>query len=257
MQNGKILLVDDDMDLRDLVTTYLRREGFATDEAATGAAALKRFADADIDLVLLDVRLPDADGFDLLRNLRDRGRTPVIMLTGTDTPLDRVVGLELGADDYIGKPFELRELKARIRSVLRRTHQLGDADPQATVEILTFLSFTLDLTHRRLLDGAAAEVDLTGGEFDLLRALAEHPRRPLARDQLLDLTRARDWTPFDRSIDVLIGRLRRKLDARSGETEVIKTVRNVGYMLAAEVKRRRVAPAVLQATGGQGQTTAA
>jgi two-component system, OmpR family, response regulator len=257
MQNGKILLVDDDMDLRDLVTTYLRREGFATDEAATGAAALKRFADADIDLVLLDVRLPDADGFDLLRNLRDRGRTPVIMLTGTDTPLDRVVGLELGADDYIGKPFELRELKARIRSVLRRTHQLGDADPQATVEILTFLTFTLDLTHRRLLDGAAAEVDLTGGEFDLLRALAEHPRRPLARDQLLDLTRARDWTPFDRSIDVLIGRLRRKLDARSGETEVIKTVRNVGYMLAAEVKRRRVVPAVLQATGGQGQTTAA
>ena len=254
MQQAKILFVDDNVELRNLVTTYLRREGFATEEAATGAIARQRFEEAGIDLVILDVRLPDADGFDLLRNLRERGSTPVIMLTGSDTPLDRVVGLELGADDYLGKPFELRELKARIRSVLRRTHNLGTVDAAAAVEVLSFSAFTLDLTHRRLLDAAGAEVELTGGEFDLLRALAENPRRPLARDHLLELTRSRGWTPFDRSIDVLIGRLRRKVAVPGESAELIKTVRNVGYMLAAEVKRRRVAPALLpRALAGDGQ----
>jgi len=257
MQQTKILVVDDNIELRTLVTTYLRREGFATEEAATGAMALQRFEEPGIDLVILDVRLPDADGFDLLRSLRERGSTPVIMLTGNDTPLDRVVGLELGADDYLGKPFELRELKARIRSVLRRTHQIAGVDAAAAVEVLAFAGFTLDLTHRRLIDAAGADVELTGGEFDLLRALAEHPRRPLARDHLLDLTRSRGWTPFDRSIDVLIGRLRRKLSVPD-QPEIIKTVRNVGYMMAAEVTRRRVAPALLPgAAAGSSQGSAA
>ena len=240
MQQGTILLVDDDVDFRSLVSTYLRRESFTVTEAATAGMARHEFGVAAIDLVLLDLGLPDADGFDLLRDLRSQRAVPVIMLTGKDTPMDRILGLELGADDYIGKPFELAELRARIRSVLRRAHGLAEADMAATTEVLAFAGWTLDLTHRRLLGKDGREMELTGGEYDLLRVLAEHARRPLSRDQLLDLTRSREWTPFDRSIDVLIGRLRKKL-SEGGEGDLIKTVRNVGYTLSAEVKRRRVA----------------
>ena len=153
--------------------------------------------------------------------------------------MDRILGLELGADDYIGKPFELGELRARIRSVLRRAHGLTEAEMAAATDVLMFAGWTLDLTHRRLLDQSGEEMKLTGGEYDLLRVLAEHARRPLSRDQLLDMTRSRDWTPFDRSIDVLIGRLRKKL-SDGGDGDLIKTVRNVGYTLSAEVKRRRI-----------------
>jgi two-component system OmpR family response regulator len=252
MQQGRVLLVDDDADFRNLVSSYLRRESFAVEEAPTAALARHHFDSTAIDLVLLDLGLPDADGFDVLRDLRSRRSVPVIMLTGKDTPMDRILGLELGADDYIGKPFELGELRARIRSVLRRANGLGETDIANTIEALTFAGWTLDLTHRRLLDPASQETKLTSGEFDLLRVLAEHPRRPLNRDQLLDLTRSRDWTPFDRSIDVLVGRLRRKLTSAAGEPEVIKTVRNVGYTLAAEVKRRRIAEAAFGAAVGDG-----
>lgn len=217
MQQGRVLLVDDDPDLRALVSTYLKRENFAVEEAATAAMGRHHFDAANIDLVLLDVGLPDADGFDVLRDLRSKAPVPVIMLTGKDTPLDRILGLELGADDYLGKPFELGELRARIRSVLRRAHGLATTDIAATIEALVFEGWALDLTHRRLLNPDGQEVALTSGEFDLLRVLAEHPRRPLSRDQLLDLTHSRDWNPFDRSIDVLIGRVRRKLASPDGE----------------------------------------
>jgi two-component system OmpR family response regulator len=211
------------------------------EEAGTAALARTHFARATIDLVLLDVGLPDADGFDLLRDLRTQAQIPVIMLTGKDTSIDRILGLELGADDYLGKPFELGELRARIRSVLRRTHRLGDSEIADAVEALTFAGWTLDLTHHRLLDPQGQAAALTSGEMTLLRVLAEHPRRPLSRDQLLDLTRSREWSPFDRSIDVLVGRLRRKLAGAAGEgDELIKTVRNIGYMLAADVRRRRL-----------------
>lgn len=236
MQHGRLLLVDDDPDMRALVSAYLQREGFAVEEVGTAATARRYFDRAAVDLVLLDVRLPDGDGFDLLRDLRSLGRIPVIMLTGKDTSLDRILGLELGADDYIGKPFELGELRARIRSVLRRTQGISDAELSESAEVLTFAGWTLDMTHHRLLDPEDQEVSLTGGEFALLRVLAEHPRRPLSRDQLLDLTRSREWNPFDRSIDVLVGRVRRKL---AGAGDLVKTVRNVGYMLAADVRRRR------------------
>jgi two-component system, OmpR family, response regulator len=239
MQQGTILLVDDDVDFRSLVSTYLRRESFAVTEASTAGMARHEFGAGPIDLVLLDLGLPDADGFDLLRDLRSQRAVPVIMLTGKDTPMDRILGLELGADDYIGKPFELGELRARIRSVLRRAHGLTEAEMAAATDVLMFAGWTLDLTHRRLLDQSGEEMKLTGGEYDLLRVLAEHARRPLSRDQLLDMTRSRDWTPFDRSIDVLVGRLRKKL-SDGGEGDLIKTVRNVGYTLSAEVKRRRI-----------------
>lgn len=240
MQNGSILLVEDDEIMRDLVASYLRGEGFRVDEAPSGAAARLRFQDPTIDLIVLDVRLPDADGIDLMREIRQNHTTPIVIVTGNDSTMDRVVGLELGADDYICKPFELRELKARIRSVLRRVHALAETELADTSEVLAFAGFQLDITHRRLSDASGSEVVLTGGEHELLRTLAEHPKRPLTRDQLLDFTRSREWTPFDRSIDVLIGRLRSKLKAAGAPATLIKTVRNVGYVLANDVKRRRV-----------------
>jgi two-component system, OmpR family, response regulator len=240
MQQGSILLVEDDETMRSLVVAYLRREGFLVEEASTGAAALARIHEPTIDLIVLDIRLPDADGIDLMREIHQSCSVPIVIITGNDSPMDRVLGLELGADDYICKPFELRELKARIRSVLRRVHGLAETDISDTAEVLTFANFQLDLTHRRLLDASGAEIELTGGEHELLRVLAEHPRRPLSRDQLLDLTRSREWTPFDRSIDVLVGRLRGKLKAGGAPPTLITTVRNVGYMLATDVKRKRI-----------------
>jgi two-component system OmpR family response regulator len=240
MQQGTILLVEDDAAIRDLVASYLRAEGFLVEEAATGAAARARIQDPTIDLLVLDIRLPDADGIDLMREIRQNFSIPIVIVTGNDSAMDRVLGLELGADDYICKPFELRELKARIRSILRRVHGLAEIEIADTAEVLTFEGLQLDITHRRLLDNSGAEILLTGGEHELLRVLAEHPRRPLSRDQLLDLTRSREWTPFDRSIDVLVGRLRGKLKAAGAPATLIKTVRNVGYLLAAEVVRRRV-----------------
>ena len=256
MQQGTVLLIDDDAVFSDLVSGYLRRENFTVEEAASAAIARRYFDEATIDLVLLDVDLPDADGFDLLRDLRSKGSVPVIMLTGKDTPIDRILGLELGADDYIGKPFELGELRARIRSVMRRTHGFVDTDLGVTIEALTFAGWTLDVTHRRLLELTGREISLTSGEFDLLRVFAEHPRRPLSRDQLLDFTRSKEWTPFDRSIDVLVGRLRRKLEPATKDGDLIKTVRNVGYMLATEVRRRRLttsAAGVRPANSASGQ----
>ena len=239
MQQGTILLVEDDAAIRELVASYLRAEGFRVEEAPTGAAARVRIQDPTIDLLVLDIRLPDADRIDLMREIRQNLSVPIVIITGNDSAMDRVVGLELGADDYICKPFELRELKARIRSILRRVHGLAEIELADTAEVLTFAGLQLDITHRRLLDGSGTEILLTGGEHELLRVLAERPKRPLSRDQLLDLTRSRQWTPFDRSIDVLIGRLRSKLKAAGAPATLVKTVRNVGYLLAAEVVRRR------------------
>jgi DNA-binding response OmpR family regulator len=239
MTYGRVLVVDDDANLRELLVSYLQDEGYAVLAAASARAAQEAATVANIDLILLDVRLPDGDGFDLLQELRRLTSTPIIMLTGRDSPADRIVGLELGADDFIGKPFELGELRARMRSVLRRSYRFDDQDVGTTVETLSFTGWTVDLTHRRLLNPANDEVDLTSGEFDLLRVLAEHPQRPLSRDQLLDLTRSREWSPFDRSVDVLIGRLRRKMAEKGDNLGLIKTIRNVGYALTADVRRRR------------------
>jgi two-component system, OmpR family, response regulator len=243
MTHGRVLIIDDDANLRELIATYLRDEGYAVLQAGSARGAKELVDGSTVDLILLDVRLPDGDGFDLLREIRATTSTPVIMLTGRDTPSDRIIGLELGADDFVGKPFELRELRARIRSVLRRTYHVDEQDVAATMDALTFSGWTVDLTHRRLINPASGDVALTSGEFDLLRVLAEHPKRPLSRDQLLDLTRSREWTPFDRSVDVLIGRLRRKMMENGDTIGLIKTIRNVGYALAADVRRRRLASA--------------
>ncbi|MBL8837047.1 MAG: response regulator transcription factor, partial [Alphaproteobacteria bacterium] len=184
-----------------------------------------------------DVNLPDGDGFDALKELRQSSRVPVIMLTAANTPTDRVLGLEIGADDYIAKPFEPRELIARIKTVLRRAGASGESPVGNATEQLIFGGFTLDLDMRSLVDAQNQPVTLTGAEFDLLRCLAEAPGRPLTRDRILDITRSRDWSPLDRSIDVLIGRLRKKLEADADSPAIIKTVRGIGYVMSVPVRR--------------------
>ncbi len=231
-----VLVVDDEQEIRDIVTEYLEKEGVRVLGAADGASMWRRLEEHDIDLIVLDVLLPDANGFTLMRDLRRSYDTPVILLTGKSDSIDKIVGLELGADDYLPKPFELRELLARMRSVWRRyqarPHPPAD-DPPAEVKV--FAGWALDQTHRRLYSPKGVEVELTTGEFDLLRELVNHPNRPLSRDQLLDATRSRQWMSYDRSIDVSIGRLRKKLETDPNRPKLIKTIRNVGYVLATNV----------------------
>ena len=233
-----ILLVDDDRGLRDLLARYLADVGLRVSTACDATEARTALATTRIDLVVLDLMLPGEDGLSLCRWLRSRGEphVPVLMLTARAEETDRVVGLEMGADDYLTKPFASRELLARIRAVLRRTRMLPpnlQAAPQARA--LRFGDWTLDTTARHLLDAAGTLVSLTGGEFRLLRVLLDHPQRVLNRDQLLSLTQGRDADAFDRSIDLLVSRLRQRLRDDSREPRYIKTVRNEGYVLCAEV----------------------
>ena len=233
-RSPQILVVDDDRDIRDLLSRFLVRSGLRVSVARDSREMEQHLRDAHIDLVVLDLMLPGKDGLTICRELRAEAATPVIMLTAMGEATDRIVGLEVGADDYLAKPFEPRELLARIRAVLRRYETPGRAQ-DSNVQSLHFSGWTLDLARRRLTAGDGALVSLSGGEFDLLLALAERPRRVLSRDQLLDLTRGRSASPFDRSVDVLVSRLRRKVEADSQSPELIQTVRGGGYMLAAEV----------------------
>lgn len=227
-----VLVVDDDQEIRKLLQRYLLAQGFRVSTAADGRNMQECLASKRIDLVVLDVMLPDASGLDLCRSLRSQSRIPIILLTALKEDVDRIIGLELGADDYLGKPFNPRELVARIRTVLRRTTE-RDVDPPKD-NVLRFASFTAERSTRRVLTKNGDEVPLTSAEFDLLNAFLDRPGRVLSRDQLLDITQGRNATPFDRSIDVLISRLRRKL----GQTEslqIIKTLRNDGYQLSVRV----------------------
>jgi len=204
----------------------------------------RALGDWNIDLVILDLMLPGEDGLSLCRDLRTRSQIPVIMLTIMGEETDRIVGLEMGADDYIPKPFNPRELLARIKAVLRRTRHgtTTSGDPAAGhTGVLGFAGWKLDLTRRHLFSPAGLVVDLTSGEFDLLVAFAEHPRRVLSRDQLLDLTHGRCETPFDRSIDMQVSRLRRKIEADPKQPELIKTVRGGGYMFTPSVTKDEIA----------------
>ena len=233
-----IVVVDDDPDIRDVVAEYLVNEGFRVSGAAEGAEMRRTLVSDKVDLILLDLRLPGEDGLSLLKELQLRPEIGVIILTGKDDVVDRVTGLELGADDYITKPFHLRELLARVRSVLRRTpdSERSARDKTATGgEVAHFAGWELDRAHRRLRSPSREDVELTSGEFDLLTAFLEHPKRPLTRDQLLDLARGRAAEAFDRSIDVMVGRLRRKLEIDPKRPEIIKTVHGVGYAFAVDV----------------------
>lgn len=234
MQTGpSILIVDDDPEIRSLLARYLDGQGFRVQTAANRRECESRLAAGSPELVVLDVMLPDGSGLDICRSLQDRQpRLPVIMLTALKEDVDRIVGLELGADDYLGKPFNPRELVARIKAVLRRANP--DGAPTAEARSYAFAGFHVDPDLRRIVDPGGVAVDLTGAEFDLLRVFLERPGRLLSRDQLLDLTQGRDRDPMDRSIDVLMSRLRRKLGEHADEP-LFKTVRNGGYQLAVTV----------------------
>jgi len=232
-----ILVVDDDPEIRDLLARFLERHGMAARVAADGERALRAVKDGGVDLVVLDLMLPGEGGFEICRKLRQISAVPVIMLTALAEDTDRIVGLELGADDYVTKPFNPRELLARIRAVLRRA--AGQAAPEEEGgTIYGFAGWRLDAARRELLDPEGALVSLTAGEFDLLMAFLEHPRRVLDRDQLLTFTKGRLAQPFDRSIDVQLSRLRRKIEPDPKEPQIIKTVRGGGYLFTSEVVRR-------------------
>jgi two-component system OmpR family response regulator len=230
-----LLVIDDDADIVGLLSRYFGSNGYRVVGAATAAQARALIVTEAIELVLLDLGLPDEDGLSLLRHLQTSWRGPVIVVTGRGEAVERVVGLELGADDYVTKPFDLRELLARTRSVLRRA--MPRTPEPAAATCLAFEGFVLDVLARRLTDGAGDEVPLTTGEFELLKALLERPRQVLNRDQLMTCVHGRDAGPFDRTIDVGIGRLRRKIERDPAAPRLIKSVRGAGYLLAAEVRK--------------------
>jgi two-component system OmpR family response regulator len=232
-----ILIVDDDAEIRALLRDYLSRNGLRADAVADGRAMRDALAANRYDLVILDLMLPGEDGLTLCRDLRARSSLPVIMLTARGEETDRIVGLEMGADDYVAKPFSPRELLARIKAVLRRTRNLPEALRDA--KRLRFAGWTLDVPARQLTAADGVVVPLSNGEYRLLRVFLEHPHRVLSRDQLLDLTRGREAGPFDRAIDVQVGRLRKRLRDTAQEPTLIKTVRGEGYVLAAAVEAER------------------
>ena len=232
---SNILVVDDDREIRSLLAEYLDGNGFRTFTATNGLDMRKVMIETRIDLIVLDLTLPGEDGLTLCRNLRAQSNVPVIMLTARGDPLDRILGLEMGADDYLAKPFEPRELFARIRSVLRRTLALPPNMANTEARAMHFAGWTLDLGARHLLNKDGVVVALSGAEYRMLKVFLEHPNRILNRDQLLELTQGREADPFDRSVDIQISRLRQKLGDDARTPTIIKTIRNEGYVLATTV----------------------
>jgi two-component system OmpR family response regulator len=231
-----LLIVDDDADIVDLVRRYFSAQGFEVGAAANGVAMRDIIEARDVDVVLLDLGLPGEDGFTLTRYLREHWKGALIIITGRGDSIDRVVGLELGADDYVTKPFELRELLARVRSVLRRSAEVRSPESNAA-EVARFAGFRLNLNSRDLTDPTGNPVPLTTGEFDLLSVFISSPNRVLSRDDLMNRIHGRDAGPYDRAIDVQIGRLRRKIETDPVRVPLIKSVRGAGYLFAARVER--------------------
>lgn len=238
-RNERMLVVDDDPRIRQMLVRYFEDEGFRVAAVGDGAAMRAAMQREMPDIVLLDLVLPGGeDGISLARDLRARSDVPIIMLTGRDDVVDRVVGLEVGADDYVAKPFHLRELLARVRTVLRRRAAPAPAAAppppgDGVDEVLTFEGWRLDLARRSLTDPEGRPVELTTGEFDMLVVLVRHPGRVFTRDALMDMTRGRSWDGTDRTIDAQILRLRRKIEPDRTRPRLIKSVRGVGYVFAA------------------------
>jgi DNA-binding response OmpR family regulator len=235
-----ILIVDDEAEVRRLLEAGLKAEGYAVSEAADGPSLLAVLERKPVDLITLDVRLGGEDGFNLAREVRARNNVPIIMISGKGDMIDRVVGLELGADDYIAKPFHMREVLARVRAVLRRYEAKGSeaarASPAEKSRRFEFEGWVLDAGRRALTNPEGKDCELTTAEFNLLLLLLERPGRVLSRDELMDLLKGHDWTPLDRSIDGLVARLRKKIE-RGEVPQLVKTVRGVGYVFAAQVRR--------------------
>jgi two-component system, OmpR family, response regulator len=234
--NAHILIVDDAREIRDMVQEYLSGEGFRVSTAHDGADMRDVLSRSPADLVILDLMLPGEDGLTLARLLRSQSGVGIIILTGRGETVDRIIGLEMGADDYLPKPFHLRELLARVKSVLRRVQTRTGDGPQPSRSRVQFAGWSFDLSSRELLSPAGQTVRLTTGEFDLLAAFVNHANQVLSRDRLLDLARNREAGPFDRTIDVQVGRLRRKLEDDPQNPSLIKTVRGSGYIFTPGVE---------------------
>ena len=235
----KILVVDDEPDIREIVSLMLEDAGYEVLTLDSGEGVVETVQTEKVDLVVLDLGLPGVDGLTLTRSLKERVDVGVIILSGRGETTEKIIGLEVGADDYMGKPFEPRELLARVRSVLRRAEisESPEAAPEAGSGAFTFEGWTLDILVRSLTAPGGEPVSLSSGEFGLLRAFAEHPNRVLSRDQLLDFTHGMDTPAFDRSVDVQIARLRKKIEPQPQKPRFIKTVRNAGYIFSVKVER--------------------
>lgn len=233
-----ILIVDDDPEIRRLLVDYLARNGIEAISARDGRQMWQQFDRHAVDLVVLDLMLPDTDGLTLCRDLRTKSNTPVLMLTARGEETDRIVGIEMGADDYLVKPFNPRELLARIKSILRRTRALPPNLRPESARCLSFAGWCLDTAARLLIAPDGVATPLSGGEYRLLRILLDHPNRVMNRDQLTEMIHGREAEAYDRAIDVQVSRLRQRLRDDSREPELIKTVRGEGYVLAASVLRK-------------------
>lgn len=237
---GSILIVDDDVGLRETLADFLEAEGYVTRQAGNPAEARVLMAAGGADLLLLDINMPGGDGLSYAAEIRARLTTPIIMLSGKGSMVDRVVGLEVGADDYLPKPFELRELLARVRAVLRRARPAAEAAAPAPAAMAErqarFDNFVLTPSRRDISTTSGVLVELTGAEYNLAAALVDRPNRVMSRDAIADATKKDDWDAFDRSIDTLVSRLRRKLSQHSANANLIQTVRGEGYVLACEVR---------------------
>ncbi len=231
-----ILIVDDEKQICEFLSDYLQAHGYDVQTANDGAGMRDVMTSHDIDLVILDLVMPGEDGLTLTRYLRETSNVAVIILTGKDEEVDRIIGLEMGADDYVAKPFSSRELLARVKTVLRRSKNVGGAAPAKGSDAITFTGWNFDKISRKLIAPGVDEVPLTTMEFNLLNAFTNHPNQVLDRDKLLELLQNRSWDPYDRSIDVLIGRLRGKIEENPKKPEFIKTVRGAGYVFATTVE---------------------
>lgn len=225
----RILVCDDELDVREMLQEYLQKRGYEVSIASSGKELRTVLGLINIDLIILDINMPGEDGLAVLRSLRPDNQTPVVMLTAADDVVDRIIGLEMGADDYLGKPVDLRELEARIKAVLRRKAPVA-APEKDSENIARFGDFSLDIEAAKLTAADGSEVPLTAMEFSLLKAFAENKGRVLNRDQILEQAHDRSWDPFDRSIDIRISRLRRKIEKNPEKPSIIKTVRGIGYV---------------------------
>ena len=234
-----ILIVDDDAEIRSLLGDYLQKNGYRTTAVAEGKSMLATLGKGRVDLIVLDLMLPGEDGLVLCRNLRARSDIPVIMLTARGDDMDRILGLEMGADDYLPKPFNPRELLARIKSILRRAKAIPGNSETGNAARIHFAGWELDTVSRQLVSPQGVVVPLSGSEFRLLQIFLNHPNRVLNRDQLMDMMRGRETDPFERSIDVQVSRLRHRLADDAKEPTIIKTVRGEGYILATKVETKK------------------
>ncbi|MEQ1866338.1 MAG: response regulator transcription factor [Micropepsaceae bacterium] len=238
----QILIVDDEPEIRTLLREYFELEGYRVSEAKDGTELRAHLEVHPVSLITLDVNLPGEDGFALAREIRTKRNVPIVMISGKQDPVDRIVGLELGADDYITKPFHLREVLARVRAVLRRYHPEGDRQAAAlagprTEACYRFEGFELFPQRRELVNANGQSIELTTAEFNMLEMFVARPARVMTRDNIMDVLKGHDWSPLDRSIDTLIARLRKKIEREPDHPKLIKTVRSVGYVFAVDVQK--------------------